>query len=125
MINQDFEYIEKNPILHKSFNFALEIIRLCRIIRSKHREYSLADQLLRSGTSIGANANEAVIGSSKKDFINKMNIALKEAYEARYWLLLISKSGLNIELNSLLTDVNELIRMLVKIVKTSKDNNES
>ncbi len=125
MFDPNFEYIEKNPILLKSFNFALAIIKLCREIRIKHREYSLADQLLRSGTSIGANANEAVIGSSKKDFVNKMNIALKEAYESRYWLLLLSKSGLIAKPNNLLSDIDEIIRMLVKIVKTSKENNES
>ena len=119
-----FEYIEKNPILLKSFNFALEVIKLSRTIRMKFREYSLADQLLRSGTSIGANANEAVIGSSKRDFINKMNISLKEAYECRYWLLLLSKSGYITDPKIFLDSINEIIRMLVKIVKTSKDNDE-
>ncbi|MDD3123838.1 MAG: four helix bundle protein [Candidatus Izemoplasmatales bacterium] len=74
--NIDLSYIESNPVLKKSLDFAVEIVDYCKVLKYKHKEYSLADQLVRSGTSIGANANEAVIGSSKKDFINKMNIAL-------------------------------------------------
>ncbi len=124
MEDPHFQYIEANPILLKSFNFALEVIKLSRKIRIKYKEYSLADQLLRSGTSIGANSNEAVVGSSKKDFTNKMNIALKEAYECRYWLLLLSKSGYITDPKIFLDSINEIIRMLVKIVKTSKDNDE-
>jgi len=115
------EYINKNPILKKSFEFGVEIIKLSKNIRIKYKEYSLADQLLRSGTSIGANANEAVIGSSKKDFINKMNISLKEAYESRYWLLLLASVDNIKNPDFYLDEIDEIIRMLVKIVKTSKE----
>ena len=115
------EYIENNPLLKKSFNFSLEIIKISKEVKSIHKEYSLADQLLRSGTSIGANANEAVISFSRKDFINKMNISLKEAYECRYWLLLLASSGYIANAEKVLEDVDELIRMLVSIVKTSKE----
>ncbi len=71
----DLAYIESNPILNKSLDFSIKIVEYCKILKYKYKEYNLTNQLIRSGTSIGANANEAVIGSSKKDFINKMNIA--------------------------------------------------
>ena len=115
------EYIDDNPILKKSFEFGVTIIILCKKIRNECKEYSLADQLLRSGTSIGANAYEAVMGSSRKDFINKMNISLKEAYETRYWLLLLAEVGYVTNSEKYLVRVDELIRMLVSIVKTSKE----
>ena len=120
-LKKHLEYINKNPILKKSFEFGVEIIKLSKNIRIKYKEYSLADQLLRSGTSIGANANEAVIGSSKKDFINKMNISLKEAYESRYWLLLLASVDYIKNPDLYLDNIDEIIRMLVKIVKTSKE----
>jgi len=120
-LKKHLEYINKNPILKKSFEFGVEIIKLSKNIRIKYKEYSLADQLLRSGTSIGANANEAVIGSSKKDFINKMNISLKEAYESRYWLLLLASVDNIKNPDFYLDEIDEIIRMLVKIVKTSKE----
>lgn len=118
----DLSYIESNPILKKSLDFAIEIVNYCKTLKYKHKEYSLADQLVRAGTSIGANANEAVIGSSKKDFINKMNISLKEAYETRYWLIILWKTGYLDNNKSLLNKIDELIRILVKIVKTSKND---
>ena len=120
--NIDLSYIESNPVLKKSLDFAVEIVDYCKVLKYKHKEYSLADQLVRSGTSIGANANEAVIGSSKKDFINKMNIALKEAYETRYWLIILWKTNYLKEHMFLLNNVDELIRILVSIVKSSKEN---
>jgi len=120
-LKKHLEYINKNPILKKSFEFGVEIIKLSKNIRIKYKEYSLADQLLRSGTSIGANSNEAVIGSSKKDFINKMNISLKEAYESRYWLLLLASVDYIKNPDLYLDNIDEIIRMLVKIVKTSKE----
>ncbi|MCF8295974.1 MAG: four helix bundle protein [Saprospiraceae bacterium] len=123
-MNKHLEYIESNPILKKTFEFGLSIINLCKAIRIKYKEYSLADQLLRSGTSIGANANEAVMGSSRKDFINKMNISLKEAYETRYWILLMTSAGYIANEEKYLDNLDELIRMLVKIVKTSKEKVE-
>ena len=118
------EYIDKNPLLKKSFAFSLEIMRISKDLRLQQKEYSLADQLLRSGTSIGANANEAVISFSRKDFISKMNISLKEAYECRYWLLLLASSGYIADAENILEDVDELIRMLVKIIKTARANEE-
>jgi four helix bundle protein len=120
----DLSYIQSNPILRKSLDFAIAIVNYCKILKYKNKEYSLADQLIRAGTSIGANANEAVIGSSKKDFTHKMNISLKEAYETRYWLIILWKTGYLSEHESLLYKIDELIRILVKIVKTSKEEDE-
>ena len=120
--NIDLTYIESNPILKKSLDFAIEIVKYCKHLRYKYKEYSLADQLIRSGTSIGANANEAVIGSSKRDFINKMNISLKESYETRYWLIILWKTNYLNGYEFLLTHIDELIKILVAIVKSSKES---
>ena len=117
----DLSYIENNLILKKSLDFAVKIVKYCKILKNNHKEYSLADQLIRSGTSIGANANEAVIGSSKRDFTNKMNISLKEAYETRYWLIILWKTDYLTNHMNLLNQIDEIIRILVKIVKTSKN----
>lgn len=80
-------------IEEKSFQFALQAIKLVKTLRNK-KEYVFADQLLRSATSIGANVSEAGAGQSKKDFISKMSIASKEARETRYWLRLLKESGI-------------------------------
>jgi four helix bundle protein len=73
-MNNQLENLDANPILKKTLDFAITIVRYCKILKYEYKEYELAKQLIRSGTSIGANANEAVIASSKKDFTNKMNI---------------------------------------------------
>jgi four helix bundle protein len=120
--NKHLEYIESNPLLKKSFDFSLKIIQISKEMKANFKEYSLSDQLLRAGTSIGANANEAVISFSRKDFISKMNISLKEAYETRYWLLLLVKSGYIKEADCILEEIDVLIKMLVKIIKTAREN---
>ena len=76
-------------VQEKSFRFAIRIVNLCKFLRDEQKEYVLSKQLLRSGTSIGANVAEAQQAQSKADFVNKMNIALKEAYETNYWLRLL------------------------------------
>ena len=109
------------PVQAKSFDFAEKIVFFCNYLQNKH-EFVISKQLLRSGTSIGANIEEAQFAESKKDFIHKMHIALKEAYETRYWLKLIIKCGTT-KINTaqdLLNNVNELISLLTAIVKTSK-----
>ena len=92
----------------------------------KKKEFTLSKQLLRSGTSIGANINEAQAGQSKADFISKMSIASKEARETKYWIeLLIKTDYLNIKedyVKSLLNEIDELIKIITSIVKTSKEN---
>ncbi|HCF29066.1 MAG TPA: four helix bundle protein [Cyanobacteria bacterium UBA11049] len=106
-------------IQKKSFEFALEIIRLYRELQDQ-REYVLSRQLLRSGTSIGANVEEASAAQSRNDFVAKMSIASKEARETRYWLRLLQESKLvDIDVTSQLIHVDELIRILTSIVKTT------
>jgi four helix bundle protein len=105
-------------IQKKSFAFALEIIRLYRNIVAQ-REYVLSKQLLRSGTSIGANVEEASAGLSRKDFRAKMATALKEARETKYWLRLLRESDLvDIDVTNELAHIHEIILILTSIVKT-------
>ena len=114
----------ENAVEEKSFAFALEIVKIYRILSSEKKEFVLSRQVLRSGTSIGANVSEAQQAQSQADFISKMNIALKEAYETRYWLRLLCGSGFmdQNETVPLLARVDELIRLLVSIVIKSKQN---
>ncbi len=83
--------MKENLIQDKSFDFALLIIELYKVL-TERKEYILSKQLLRSGTSIGANIEEAIAGQSQKDFLSKINISLKEARETRYWLRLLERS---------------------------------
>ena len=83
----------ENVILTKSKAFAVNIVRLCQSLQGEKREFVLSKQVLRSGTSIGANAKEAINGASNKDFGNKMTIALKEAGETEYWLEILFETG--------------------------------
>jgi four helix bundle protein len=112
-------------ILERSFAFALDVVRLYREIQKQH-EYVLSKQLLRSGTSIGANVEEASAGQSRSDFLAKMCIALKEARETRYWLRLIQQSELvAIDVSKELQSAEEIIRILSSIVKTTRDSKNS
>lgn len=112
-----------NIIQKKSFAFALTIIQLYREL-SEHREYVLSRQLLRSGTSIGANVKEASAAQSRRDFLAKMAIASKEARETRYWLLLLQESQLvEIDVSSEIVQIEEIIRILTAIVKTTGSKN--
>ena len=111
---------EENIILNKSFDFALEIVELYKILKSNN-EYVLSKQLLRSATSIGANVEEATAAQTKKDFIAKMSIASKEARETRYWLRLLNQSQLvKFEYNKYLNSIEEIIKVLTAIVKTAQ-----
>lgn len=115
---------KKNIILEKSYAFSLKIIKLYFVIRDEHKEYEISKQLLKSGTSIGANAEEAIGGFSKKDFIAKLQISYKEARETKYWLRLLKDSNLISEKDStpLINDIDELIRILTAILNSSKNN---
>ena len=110
-----------NLIKDKSYQFALRIIFLYRQMQGQN-EYVLSKQLLRAGTSIGANVEEASAAQSRKDFAAKMAISSKEARETHYWLRLIRDSQLcmNIDVGPLIEDCEELIRMLTAIVKTAQ-----
>ena len=110
-----------NVVQRKSFEFALLIIELYRRLTIEH-EYILSKQLLRSGTSIGANIEEAIAGQSRSDFISKMSIARKEARETKYWLRLLQASQLVvIDLSQELAQADELLQMLTSIIKSTKD----
>ena len=110
----------ENLIVAKSFDFALKVIHLYKIMVQKN-EYVLSKQMLRSGTSIGANIEEAVSAHSTKDFIARMIIALKEARETRYWLRLIDKGKLiHEEISSYINESEDIIHILTAIVNTTK-----
>lgn len=115
--------VKKNVILEKTFVFSLSIIKVCRILKD-NREYVLSDQLLRSGTSIGANVEESAAAQSRKDFISKMTIASKEARETRYWLRLLDRSKIiDYNFSLLMAEINEIIKILTAIVKTTQSTN--
>ena len=117
----------KDSILsEKSFAFALRIVRLYKHLATEHKEYVLSKQVLRSGTSVGANVEEAKHAQSKIDFIHKLSIAQKEACETNYWLRLLKESDfLNAKLAELLADnCDEIQRMLASSIKTAKANLE-
>ena len=113
---------EDNLIQIKTFDFALEVIKFYLECKSQN-EYVLSKQILRSGTSIGANVEEAIAAQSKKDFISKLSIANKEARETKYWLKLYHSSNLvQIEIESYLKEIESIINILTKIIKTSSEN---
>ena len=114
---------KKNVVLEKSFQLALKVIKLTTELSKVNR--ILADQILRSGTSVGANLNEAQAALTKKEFIAKVAIAAKEIRETKYWLMLLTESNLmkrDVELEIL---VDDIIKIVTKIVKTSKENNQA
>ncbi len=114
-----------NVIVDKSKNFAIRIINLYKFLRNIKKEYVISKQILRSGTSIGANIKEAIYGFSKEDFVYKMNISLKEASETEYWLDLLAATDYITEdqYNSIHDDCIELIRLLTAIIKSTKTKN--
>lgn len=111
-----------NIIAIKTFDFALSIITLT-IQHKKENEFIISKQLMRSGTSIGANVEEAIAAQSKKDFISKMSIASKEARETKYWLRLLDKSEITkINIENYLTEIEHIINIITKIIKTSQES---
>ena len=114
--------MKENLIQQKTYDFALKIINTSRQM-NKNKEFVLSRQLLKSGTSIGANVEEAIGGHSKKDFLAKMIISYKEARETKYWLRLLEKSKLvNIDYRNYLKEIDSIINILTAIIKTSKQN---
>ena len=112
----------ENVIEKKSYQFAMDVVKLTRVLEKRGCEYALTRQLIRSGTSIGANISEAQQAESKRDFASKMSIALKEAMESRYWLRLLKglESITEDEAAGMLESADELIRILTKIVRTTR-----
>jgi four helix bundle protein len=115
----------ENVIREKSFAFAVRIVNMYRHLTERRREFVLSKQALRSGTSIGANVEEAIGGQSRADFISKLNIAYKEARETSYWIRLLQETNYldQAEASSLLSDAEELLRIIGSILKTSKPTN--
>jgi four helix bundle protein len=116
--------MKENTVLDKSFCFAVRTVKLYRYLTEKKKEYILSKQLIRCGTSIGANATEAQKGQSKADFTAKMCIALKEAYESEYWIRLLYHTNYidKKAYESLSKDIEELISILASICKTAGNN---
>ena len=114
--------MKKNVILEKSELFSVRMVKLHHYLNQRKREYVMSQQILKSGTSIGANVSESQNAQSKADFIHKLNIALKEADETMYWLKLLHKTHyLTLtEFQSLKRDTEELLKLLKSIIKTSK-----
>ena len=112
-------------VIHtKSLAFAVKIVKFYRYLCDEKKEYVLSKQVLRSGTSIGANARESVNAQSAMDFINKLNIALKEANETQYWLELLYESDFigKTEYDSIYADCSRIVATLINIIKTKKEN---
>lgn len=117
---------QENIILDKSFIFAIRVVKLYKYLCDEKKEYVLSKQLLRSGTSVGANVNEAQAGQSKADFVAKIAIASKEARESKYWIdLLIKTDYLDINENhvkSLQNNIEEIVKLLTSIFKSRQGN---
>lgn len=108
----------------KSFAFAIRAVKLYKILCDERKEYVLSKQMMRSATAIGALVRESEHAQSKADFINKLSIALKEANETEYWLMLLNQTDYitDNEFDSIITNCKELLRLLISIIKTTKEN---
>ena len=115
---------QENLVRDKSFAFAIRMVKLYKILCEERKEYVLSKQMMRSGTAIGALVRESEHAQSKADFINKLSIALKEANETEYWLMLLNQTDYlsETEFNSIINDCRELLKLLISIVKTTKEN---
>ena len=115
--------VKNNVILEKSIKFAIRIVKLYQFLQNDKNEYTMSKQLLKCGTSIGANINEAINGQSRKDFLAKMYISFKEATETEYWItLLASTDYLNeTQYDSILKDCVEIKKILTTIIRTTKE----
>ena len=121
------EYNRSNSPLHrKSYEFSIKIINMVKYIKCSAKEYALTNQVLRSGTAVGALVREAEFAQSSSDFINKLSIALKECNETFYWLNLLRDTEYitDKEAESILQDCNELLAILISSVKTVKERNK-
>lgn len=116
---------QENIIQQKSYAFAIRMVKLYQHLSSEKQEYVLSKQLLRSGTSIGANVEEAIGGQSERDFYAKLNIAYKEARESKYWINLLTDTDYLTQNQSasLLVDIEEILKISGSILKTLRDKN--
>ncbi|MBR2024599.1 MAG: four helix bundle protein [Clostridia bacterium] len=114
-----------SPLISKSFDFASDIVVFFETFSKSNKDTTIAKQLLRSGTSIGANLNEAIYGNSKADFIAKLHISLKETSESIYWLMLLKRTQLiDYDYDKLIALAEEIKRMLISSINTSKVENK-
>ena len=120
------ENMAESIMLDKAKDFAVEIINMCKEIKETKRESVLTNQLMRSGTSIGANIHESKYAHGTADFISKMQIALKECYESEYWLELLNRTGYlcDEQYKSILNNCGQIRRMLISSINTVKDKND-
>ncbi len=118
---------KSNVVAEKSLDFAVRVVNMYRILKNRHRETVISKQVLRAGTSIGANVREALSAQSTADFLAKLSIALKECSETDYWLELLHRTNLltQAEYDSISMDCQELFALLTSIIKTTKRNNSN
>lgn len=111
-------------MLTKAKDFAVGVINVCKTVRENNKEYVLTNQLMRSGTSIGANIHESKYAQSTADFVSKMQIALKECYESEYWLELLNRTEYinNDTYKKMINDCGQIRRMLISSINTVKEN---
>ena len=117
----------KSVLATKSLAFAIKVVNCVKSLQNEKHEMIMSKQILRSGTSIGANTHEALYAQSKADFVSKLSISLKEASETSYWLTLLEKTGYlsQTEYKSMKADVDELMRMIIASLKTVRNNEKT
>lgn len=115
---------KENLVMDKAFVFAIRTVKLYKLLREERKEHILSKQMMRSGTAVGALIRESEHAQSKADVINKLSIALKEANETEYWLMLLKETEYlsQNEYDSIITDCRELLKLLISIIKTTKGN---
>lgn len=116
--------MKENVVQIKSYAFAIKIVNICKFLQTEKKEFILSKQLLRSGTSVGANIEEAIGGQSRKDFFAKLTISYKEARETKYWIRLLTDTNYLTKEESLplLNDIEELLRIIGSIQNTIKNS---
>ena len=124
--SQEYREMEDNPVFCKALAFSVRIVNLYKCLRDERCETVMSKQILRSGTSIGANISEALASESTDDFVHKLSISLKEGNETKYWILLLHRTGFinDEEYNSILLDCQELRKLIGAIIRTAKRNKD-
>ena len=121
---QEYRDMEENPLVAKALDFSVCVVNLYKYMREERHETVMSKQILRSGTSIGANASEAIAAESTEDFVHKLTISLKEANETKYWILLLHRTQFitDNEFESIMTDCQELRKLIGSIISSTKRN---
>ncbi len=122
--SQEYRDMEENPLVAKALDFSVRIVNLYKCLRDERHETVMSKQILRSGTSVGANASEAIAAESTDDFVHKLTISLKEANETKYWILLLHRTQFikEEEFKSIMTDCQELRKLIGSIISSTKRN---